>query len=64
MTDYPFGSLSVHRDTDKGREIFVTFDSTGVLTAFNGHVDLAPASRPRWRRSWQKRLNCRCPGCR
>ncbi|AUC56055.1 aldehyde dehydrogenase (plasmid) [Sagittula sp. P11] len=40
MTDHPFGSLSVHRDTDKGREIFVTFDSTGVLTAFNGHVDL------------------------
>ncbi len=40
MTDLPFGSLSVHRDTDAGREIFVTFDSTGVLSAFNGHVDL------------------------
>lgn len=40
MTDRPFGSLSVHRDTDAGREVFLTFDSTGVLTAFNGHVDL------------------------
>ena len=40
MTDLPFGSLSIHRETEAGREIFVTFDSSGVLTAFNGHVDL------------------------
>lgn len=40
MTNSPFASLSVYRDTPAGREAFVTFDSTGVLTAFNGHVDL------------------------
>ncbi|OIQ26956.1 MAG: aldehyde dehydrogenase [Alphaproteobacteria bacterium MedPE-SWcel] len=40
MTKETFGTLSICRDTEQGRDIFVTFDTSGVLTAFNGHVDL------------------------
>ncbi|MFV0243605.1 MAG: molybdopterin cofactor-binding domain-containing protein [Qingshengfaniella sp.] len=40
MTDPVFGRVSICRETETGVETYLVFDTSGVLTAFNGHVDL------------------------
>lgn len=34
------GSISVYRETPARRDTLLTLDATGIVTAFNGHVDL------------------------